>query len=74
MRTTLKIATMAAALGLAPLTAQASKVGGAGGGAVVAKPVGAGVVGPKVAPNPNQSKPHFTCSRDDKGNRHCRRS
>ena len=82
MRTALKIGTIAAALGLLPLAAQAGKVEGvgigAGVGAVVAGPVGAvvgGVVGYKVGgPNLLSSKPRYTCWRDEKGRRHCRPS
>ena len=81
MRTALRIATIAAALGLAPMAAQAGKVEGvgigAGLGAVVAGPVGAivgGVVGYKVGgPNIVSGKPRYTCWRGDNGKRVCRR-
>jgi hypothetical protein len=79
MRSALKIAMIAAALGLAPLAAQAGKVEGvgigAGVGAIVAGPVGAvvgGVVGYKVG-GPNLiSKPRYKCWREH-GRRICRR-
>jgi outer membrane lipoprotein SlyB len=80
MRTALKVATIAAALGLAPLTAQAGKVEGvgigAGVGAIVAGPVGAvvgGVVGYKVGGPNIVSKPRYVCWRNDDGKRICRR-
>jgi outer membrane lipoprotein SlyB len=80
MRTPWKIATIAAALGLLPLAAEAGKVEGvgigAGVGAIVAGPVGAvvgGVVGYKVGGPNIVSKPRYVCWRNDDGKRICRR-
>ena len=80
MRTPWKTATIAAALGLLPLAAEAGKVEGvgigAGVGAIVAGPVGAvvgGVVGYKVGGPNIVSKPRYVCWRNDAGKRICRR-
>jgi hypothetical protein len=84
MHTALKVATIAAALSLAPLVwdrgAEAGKVEGvgigSGVGAIIAGPVGAvvgGVVGYKVGGPNLLPRSRYACWRDANGKRHCRR-